>query len=362
VPTTIGPYDYWAIEYAYKPIDGDAKEELGKIAARASSDPMLPYSTDEDAVGTFSAISIDPLANQYDQSTDPLQYFRGRVAIVRELWNSMEAKLAKPGEGYQILRRALGRGLGEYNRALLTSSKLIGGIYHYRDHFGDPGGRPPYVPVPAARQREAMDFLSTNAFSEKSFVLPASVMNKLAIERLPGLDPSYFSAQRLDYPWHDAVLSLQRGLLNRLHNPITLARIQDNELRFGPKEKPFRMVDLFSGLSASIWSELDTGAGEIPSLRRNLQREHLRQLIRLVVRQQPQTAAAPGGFAAAPPPPPAPEDATTLARATLMRIQSKIRTRLAAKSVIEATTRAHLQETQARIDAALQAQMEKHFD
>ena len=34
--TTIGPYDYWAIEYAYKPIDGDEEEELKKIAARAA--------------------------------------------------------------------------------------------------------------------------------------------------------------------------------------------------------------------------------------------------------------------------------------------------------------------------------------
>jgi hypothetical protein len=38
VMSTIGPYDYWAIEYAYKPIapEGEAKE-LAKIAARTSS-------------------------------------------------------------------------------------------------------------------------------------------------------------------------------------------------------------------------------------------------------------------------------------------------------------------------------------
>ena len=35
--TTIGPYDYWAIEYAYKPIDGDEAAELKKIAARLPS-------------------------------------------------------------------------------------------------------------------------------------------------------------------------------------------------------------------------------------------------------------------------------------------------------------------------------------
>src|SRR5206468_1996119 len=60
VPTTLGPYDYWAIEYAYKPIAGDEKQELASIAARAGTDSMIPYSTDEDAMGTFSPIGIDP--------------------------------------------------------------------------------------------------------------------------------------------------------------------------------------------------------------------------------------------------------------------------------------------------------------
>src|SRR6185503_2902199 len=151
--------------------------------------------------------------------------------------------------------------------------------------------------------REALEFLSTNAFSEKAFRLSPTLMNKLAIERLPGLDwMSYYNAQRLDYPWHDAVLRLQSGLLGRLYDPVTLGRIQDNELRFTAKEKPFRMADLFSGLNASIWSELDTGAGEVTSLRRNLQREHLRRLIRLVLREQPALGAR---TAFSPPPPPA---------------------------------------------------------
>ncbi len=40
VTTTIGPYDYWAIEYAYKHVDGNEADELKKIAAR-SPDPDL---------------------------------------------------------------------------------------------------------------------------------------------------------------------------------------------------------------------------------------------------------------------------------------------------------------------------------
>ena len=48
--TTIGPYDYWAIEYAYKPLSGGTEgeaEELQKIATRVRT-PGYDYGTDED--------------------------------------------------------------------------------------------------------------------------------------------------------------------------------------------------------------------------------------------------------------------------------------------------------------------------
>ena len=365
VPTTLGPYDYWAIEYAYKPIAGDERDELNAIASRAGNDPMLPYSTDEDAIGTYSALGIDPLANQYDQTDDPLTYFRARVALVDELWSNMESKLAKPGDGYQIYRRAMGRALNDDFRSLVTSSKLVGGIYHHRDHVGDPGNRLPYQPVPAAKQREALDFLAKEAFGVKAFRISTTLQNKMAIERIPSLDnATYFGATRLDYPWHDAVLSIQRSVLTRLYNPVTLARVQDNELRFATTEKPFKMADLFTSLNGAIWSELDTGASEISSVRRNLQREQLKQLIRIALRQ-PAAAAGPigGGFGPAPIAPPLPpEDATTLARASLVRIQGKARAALAGKALTDATSRAHLQETDARITAALAANLDRRVD
>jgi hypothetical protein len=364
--TRLGPYDYWAVEYAYKPIDGDEEAELSRIASRVA-DPMLAYATDEDALGTFSPMAIDPLANQFDQSSDPLAYFRQRLTVVNELWDSMEEKLVRPGEGYQVLRRAVSRSVGEYNRALLTSSKFIGGIYHHRDHAGDPDGRLPYVPVPAAKQREALDFLRTHAFSEKAFVLPPGVYNKLAAERLPGLGGigQLMSGGRIEFPWHDTVLGLQRGVLSRLYHPVTLARIQDNELRFAAGEQRFTLADLFTGLRGAIWSELEGSPARISSLRRNLQREHTNQLIRLVLRPAPSQASGgdgPFGGGAPQAAPRPPEDATTLARASLVQIQSRIRRTLAAGTVTDTTTRAHLEETQQRISAALAAQMAKSVE
>src|SRR4029077_216751 len=66
--STIGPYDYWAIEYGYKPLAGGTdgeKADLAKIAAR-SAEPDLAYGTDEDQR------TADPLINQWDLGADPL--------------------------------------------------------------------------------------------------------------------------------------------------------------------------------------------------------------------------------------------------------------------------------------------------
>src|SRR5277367_2888704 len=48
--TTIGPYDYWAIEYAYKPLTGGTEGEYDKLTeiAKKIAQPGLDYTTDED--------------------------------------------------------------------------------------------------------------------------------------------------------------------------------------------------------------------------------------------------------------------------------------------------------------------------
>src|SRR6266566_585274 len=48
--TTLGPYDYWAIEYAYKPLPGGTEGELEalKEIAKRGAAPGHDYGTDED--------------------------------------------------------------------------------------------------------------------------------------------------------------------------------------------------------------------------------------------------------------------------------------------------------------------------
>lgn len=341
-PTTLGPYDLWAIEYAYKPIDAESpveeREELEKIAAKVA-DPRVAYGTDEDAFG--APRGIDPSVNRWDLGADPLAYHRNRIGLAKELWRKMEGEFEVPGRRYQKLRRVFGQGLTEYFLASRNITKYIGGIHHRRDHVGDPGNRLPFEPVKAARQREAFDFLKAHVFGPDAFDFPPGLMRKLAPERLWGFTGAVWRMQRLDYPIHSRILSIQRGPLSALYHPLLLGRLQDLELWAG--EDIFDMPELFDGLRETIWAELETPAS-INSFRRNLQRMHLDHVVALVVK----------------PPRDAPADATSLARADLATLATAIRNVLS-DTGLDRQTRAHLEESVARIDAALKAGVQRHL-
>ncbi len=337
----LGAYDFWAIEYAYKPIDAKTPEdelpELRKIASRAA-EPLLAYATDSEAGFGPTPYDMDPLVSRFDLGSDPVQFARSRIALADEVIAGMEAKLVKSGEGYQPLRRAFTSAFGQSGQALRLAAKHVGGVYHYRDHAGDPAGRLPFEPVPGARQREALTLLRKRAFAADAFHYRPDLLNKLALERFD--DPfkrGYSAESRFDVPIHQMVLSLQRELLDRVLHPVTMGRILDSEVK---STAPFRLSELFGSLQEEIWSE--TRAGKpINSFRRGLQREHLRRMTSLLLRD--------AGV---------PEDARTLARYTLTQLQAPLRAG-ANNAALPVETRAHLGESVARIEEALKAQVQR---
>jgi hypothetical protein len=224
--TVLGPYDYWAIEYAYTPIDqnGSESEEavLERIASRVA-DQMLPYATDEDTFG--GPRGLDPTSNRFDLGANPIEFYAGRVAVTEELWSNIESEFETPGERYQKLRDVFNRGMIQYWIAVSNVTKHIGGMYHYRDHIGDPNGRLPFEPVPAEKQREALGFLTEQVFGPDAFDFPPSLLNKLAPERFWDFSGSLFQMQRVDYPLHSIIASIQQQPLNTLYSGMLMSRI-----------------------------------------------------------------------------------------------------------------------------------------
>jgi hypothetical protein len=356
-PQTIGPYDYWAIEYGYKVIQGDEAAELKKIASR-SAEPGLDYATDEDTRG---GIDSDPLVNRFDFSKDPLEFARRQTKNSSELWNKVVERAVGDGDGYQRARQAFGMLLSEYWRTLAFVARYPGGIYVNRDHKGDANGRPPFKPVEAGKQREAMKLLSESAFNLPALP-PPEVLNSLAATRWSHWGMR--EPRRLDYPVHAQIEQLQANVLSQLLSTSTLARLHDSELKIAADADAYTLAEHLRSIVESIFTEWrdPPRAGEytnrkpyIPSLRRNLQRTALKRLGGLV--NGPSgggslAALLSGGTGGVP------EDARTIVRMHLAELEKQITTLLAAPNVkLDDYTRAHLLDSQERIHKLLNAQM-----
>lgn len=336
----VGSYDRWAVAFGYTP-DADRAEELARQAARDGH----AYGTDEDARGRGA---LDPTVNVYDLGDDPLAWSRGRAELLRGLWEEVPNAVLEDDERYAKATEAFGTLLVQYARALAPAVKYVGGQYQYRDHVGDPDGRPPFVNVGPDRQREALRFLAEHAFSEDAFRLPPEVIQSFGANRWShwGEDNTWDDG-RIDYPLRGEVLEIQSALLEALTRPVLFARIQDAELKYG-EDRVVAIPELLGTLTRTVWSEVYDGGGSIPGMRRDLQRAHLDRLVEILLSEGEGT----------------PADARSVARMELAGLRNAIQEALEAGSGAHgdaapgAYTRAHLEESLARIRAALDAGLE----
>ncbi|MBI3270391.1 MAG: zinc-dependent metalloprotease [Planctomycetes bacterium] len=340
----LGPYDFWAIEYGYRmPGPGqDEKAMLKQIAAR-SAEKELAFATDEDT----SVLDPDPLTNRWDLGDDMVALAKTRAALVDEVMKDVLTKLVPEGQDYFLARQAFGTLLVEYYRNALYVTRFVGGQYVHRDHRSDPNGRPPFEIVPVAKQREALQFLKENVFADQAFKYPTELLNYLGPGRWHHWE-SDEANERLDFPLHAQLLQFMSAPLRILFNPWTVERIHDAELKIAPDQDAMTVAELFSTVRGSIWTELDVAPGAGPytvrkplvsSLRRGLQREHLRLLISLAT-----GSAGASEY---------PADARTLAWYSLQDLQDRIAKVTAKSEGLDEYTRAHLLETEDRIDQAL---------
>ena len=333
--TTLGPYDYWAIEYAYRQFPPSTEvAELERIAAR-STEPALAFADDSDAGGFGGNDGIDPLVNRFDLGDDPLDYYKKRLQLSRELWQRVQDRAPLPTDPVARQRRVLLSGFRQLNRAAELVGKYVGGMHTERDLPGTTG-RTAYTPVEPAKQREALQFLAQGLFNADSF--------RFRPQFLASLAPDYNEWERggpVNIP--AAVLQVQTAALDRLLSPGTASRLLDLPLYVDAAQSRdlISLPEVYGTLQDTIWSELKTNS-DIDRLRRNLQREHLRRVQTLLTRGSP-------GL---------PPDALSLARLHATELQTQLK-RASANAKLSIESRAHLQDSLALLTEALRASMQR---
>lgn len=354
--TTIGPYDYWAIEYAYKPLSGGTDgelEELQKIAVKGA-DTGHDYATDEDMFG-----SADPLVNAFDLGADPMKFAQDRMLLAEELLKELADKVVDKGEGYQRLRQAFGMLLRQHGNGAYLVASFVGGEYMHRDHRGDPNGRDPFIPVKGAKQREALKFLQEHILTDRPFRFPPALLRRLAADRWWHWGNEQVVFGDVDFLVNERVLAIQRVALEQLLSPAVLARVQNNALKADKGDEPLTVAEVFRALTDGVWGELPQPAakangGPAPAnsvIRRNLQREHLKDLSVLVLGQGSGRRGSSGDGT--------PPDARSLARMHLRDINKRIQATLADRqAALDDAARAHYEECQERIAKVLAASIQ----
>ncbi len=332
--TTLGPYDYWAIEYAYKPIEiGKEDAELSKIASR-SAEPQLAYGTDED-----NFLGVDPESLQFDLGSDVIAFARKRLAIARDVLVRQEHRQLAADQDYSVLRRSVSFALRDMFRAANALTRQIGGVRTLRDHSGS--GRDPLAPVPGNDQRAALDILATGFLSADSFKLSATLQRKLTVDYQERTDAVFQgeSAAATDFSLASQVIELQRGVINQLLSDSVASRLLDSEQK-SPKDS-MHLLELYGRLDKSVWSELATG-GDIPALRRELQREHVNRVANMVLRPSSLSRA----------------DARSLVRSQAQSLLVRINA-ASKRNGLGPEARAHLQDSADTLSQALAAKLQR---
>jgi hypothetical protein len=331
--STLGPYDYWAIEYGYKEIAPEQEAaELARIANR-SSEPYLAFMADD----TLYHSGLDPRVNTFDLGADPLSYAERQLKLGRELWQLTESRALKTGENYAVLRRNFNRGLFEVHFSAQQAAKFIGGLTLHNDYAGS--GRAPLEPVPAAKQRAALNLLATSVFAADSFRFSPAFLSRLAISDYDIDDAKVLgrSVPSVDVAVDQQVLDLHRAVLTPLLGPEVAQRLLNNELKVNTPNEALTLAEMYATLHRAVWSELATG-DDIPLIRRNLQREYIARVSLALVKPMPNM----------------PADARALLRADANKLRGEL-VAMQKRNKQSVETKAHVAESLATLDEALKA-------
>jgi len=339
----VGTGDDWAITWGYSEVEGEdewaQRKALDPLAARCTEKANL-YGTDED---TYPLAALDPRSSTNDLSDDPMAWAKERAAICDDLLRSgkLEDRVIAEGESWAGLRSAVQTLFVQKYIANSVAVKYVGGSYTSRAHKG--GGELPIEPVPAATQKEALDFVIKNALSSSAYALPGDLLNRLQDDKLWTWENNLFqTGRRFDFPMADWVQALQNATLTRLMNPVLQARVVENEYKV---DKPFTLAQVYASLTRAIWTDNPTPRGRTAMWDRNLQRLYADRLIQQITMPLMMM------------PPPysmMPEEAVALSRLSLRRIKASAEGALKTQGLDDATN-AHLMETIARVDRALEA-------
>lgn len=261
-----GPYDIWAIQYGYTPDEA----ALPAILARSTQTEHFLGNDADDLrrPGTH----IDPRVMINDLSSDPVSWAEGRIALINDSLETLPERFVQEGETYQPLLTSYLILSGQRFGAANVASRHVGGIYNNRSEVGQDGAQTPFIPVPRAKQEQALRVLETAVFGPDAFTIEEAYADQLQRQRRQF---DHFGTDE-DPGLHARAFGQQQAILAHLTSSNLLDRMVDVS-RYGGD---YPVADYMADLTAIIYE--DDVRGTPNTYRQNLQVAYLQSLIAIV--------------------------------------------------------------------------------
>ena len=249
----LAPYDYFAIEWGYKPVASakiaeDEKKTLDEWASEQIKNPFLRFGGEDGPSG------VDPTVLTENIGSDPIQATTCGLKNLDRVMEHLMAATTEKGEDFALLEEVYSEILGHRNRWFSAVAKEVGGVVENRT-LGGRGGET-FVRVSKDKQKDAVKFLLDNAFTTPTKLLNPGIVNQFKFTGTAG-----------------AVTSQQRQLLSSLLASTRMSRLFDAEVLLG--DKAYTPVELVDDLRAGLFSELKGESPKIDPIRRVLQRSYV---------------------------------------------------------------------------------------
>ncbi len=320
----IGTYDKYAIEWGYRPIlDKTAEEEkpiLNEWIMAHAGDPMYRFGHQQ------AGDVVDPSSQTEDLGDDAMLASEYGIKNLKRIVPNLITWTTEKGEDYDDLEEMYGHVISQFNRYMGHVSNNIGGVYEYYKTSDQEGAV--YIPVPKAKQKEAMAFIQDNLFETPEWLLDTDIFNRIEFSG---------SVER--------VRAMQERTLKNIISLGKMQRLIETQTYNG--DEAYALTDMMSDLRNGIWSELSSGK-KIDTYRRNLQRAYIDRLAEMMTAEN-QSGRSRSPYVKATAVNTSQSDIRAVVRAELKSLRSALRNARGADDM----SRIHIADALERVDAIL---------
>lgn len=332
----LGPFDDFIINWGYRVLpDAPTPEAERATLNRWLSEQTgpMPYRY---VPQQYSG--IDPRAQTEDLGDDPIKSSTYAVANLKRVVPNLVAWTTQDGDDFEELREIYSETMGMWTQYMGHVASLIGGVY-VDNKTADQAGAV-FRPVPRARQKAALQFLTENAFVTPDWLTPPAIMSRLG----PPTGATSLATR-------------QANFITSLLSAARLGRLSDSEVLAGANA--YSVAEYLADVRRAVWGTASTPV-VLDAGRRTMHRVYLERLAALISPPAPPAGAA--GPPAGPPAPAGPflgapnvlrSDFPALARAQVRGIRDQARA-AATASAAGSVARAHWQDIVDRADRILE--------